>query len=275
MGSERCAESETGRALKDFIEKKGKTMSMKHCTAVALAGGQGRRMGTDIQKQYLDINGKPLLYYSLRVFEESEIIDDVVLVVGKGQEEYVRKEILDRYELQKVVCIVEGGKERYDSVWAGLKAVQALQNNHVDASEQKENYVFIHDGARPFVTEEILERAYTKVRECKACVVGMPSKDTVKLVDEHAFAKETPDRNYVWIIQTPQVFETSLIFEAYSRLMREKCIQVTDDAMVVEQMMGLPVKMVEGSYENIKITTPEDLDIADVFVKRGQKNRKK
>ena len=198
-----------------------------------------------------------------------------MLVVGKGQEEYVRKEILDRYELQKVVCIVEGGKERYDSVWAGLKAVQALQNNHVDASEQKENYVFIHDGARPFVTEEILERAYTKVRECKACVVGMPSKDTVKLVDEHAFAKETPDRNYVWIIQTPQVFETSLIFEAYSRLMREKCIQVTDDAMVVEQMMGLPVKMVEGSYENIKITTPEDLDIADVFVKRGQKNRKK
>ena len=117
MGSERCAESETGRALKDFIEKKGKTMSMKHCTAVALAGGQGRRMGTDIQKQYLDINGKPLLYYSLRVFEESEIIDDVVLVVGKGQEEYVRKEILDRYELQKVVCIVA---EKNDMILSGL-----------------------------------------------------------------------------------------------------------------------------------------------------------
>lgn len=243
---------------------------MKHCTAIALAGGQGRRMGTDIQKQYLDISGKPLLYYSLHVFEESEIIDDVVLVVGEGQEEYVRKEIIDRYGFEKVVHIVEGGKERYDSVWAGLQVVQVLQNGHVDTAEQEENYVFIHDSARPFVTEAILERSYSKVRECRACVVGMPSKDTVKLVDEHAFAKETPDRNYVWIIQTPQVFETSLIFEAYSRLMREKCIQVTDDAMVVEQMMGLPVKMVEGSYENIKITTPEDLDIAEVFVKRGR-----
>lgn len=243
---------------------------MKHCTAIALAGGQGRRMGTDIQKQYLDISGKPLLYYSLHVFEESEIIDDVVLVVGEGQEEYVRKEIIDRYGFEKVVHIVEGGKERYDSVWAGLQVVQVLQNSHVDTAEQEENYVFIHDSARPFVTEAILERSYSKVRECRACVVGMPSKDTVKLVDEHAFAKETPDRNYVWIIQTPQVFETSLIFEAYSRLMREKCIQVTDDAMVVEQMMGLPVKMVEGSYENIKITTPEDLDIAEVFVKRGR-----
>ncbi|MDY5985832.1 2-C-methyl-D-erythritol 4-phosphate cytidylyltransferase [Sporofaciens sp. SGI.106] len=243
---------------------------MKHCTAIALAGGQGRRMGTNIQKQYLDISGKPLLYYSLHVFEESEIIDDIVLVVGEGQEEYVRKEIVDRYGFTKVVGIVEGGKERYDSVWAGLQAVQVLQNSHFGTEEPEENYVFIHDSARPFVTEAILERAYGKVREFKACVVGMPSKDTVKLVDEHVFAKETPDRNYVWIIQTPQVFDTSLIFEAYSRLMREKCIQVTDDAMVVEQMMRLPVKMVEGSYENIKITTPEDLDIAEVFVKRGR-----
>ena len=243
---------------------------MKHCTAIALAGGQGRRMGTNIQKQYLDISGKPLLYYSLHVFEESEIIDDIVLVVGEGQEEYVRKEIVDRYGFTKVVGIVEGGKERYDSVWAGLQAVQVLQNSHFGTEEPEENYVFIHDSARPFVTEAILERAYGKVRECKACVVGMPSKDTVKLVDEHVFAKETPDRNYVWIIQTPQVFDTSLIFEAYSRLMREKCIQVTDDAMVVEQMMRLPVKMVEGSYENIKITTPEDLDIAEVFVNRGR-----
>lgn len=233
----------------------------KRCIAIVLAGGQGKRMGTNIQKQYLDIAGKPLIYYSLNTFQKSQIIDDIILVVGEGQIEYVREEIVNVYGITKVIDIVEGGKERYDSVWSGLCAIEKQEND-------KDSYVFIHDSARPFVTEAILERAYAEVERTKACVVGVPSKDTVKLVDNMAFAKETPDRNFVWIIQTPQVFDAGLIIKAYTKMMQQSVIQVTDDAMVVEQQMQLPVKMVMGSYENIKVTTPEDLDVAEIFVKR-------
>ena len=131
----------------------------------------------------------------------------------------------------------------------------------------EDGYVFIHDGARPFVTEEILSRVYDAVQIEKACVVGMPVKDTIKIADDNKFAKETPNRNYVWMVQTPQVFEKSLVKEAYSLLMEQEIIRVTDDAMVVEKMLNRNVKLVEGSYENIKITTPEDLKIAEIFVK--------
>ena len=236
-------------------------MAKKHCIAIVLAGGQGKRMGTEVQKQYLDIAGKPLLYYSLHVFQESKIIDEMILVVSEGHIEYVREHFVDAYHFTKVSKIVEGGKERYDSVWSGLCAVN-------EKERLEGNYVFIHDSARPFITEEILVRSYEEVEQSKACVVGMPSKDTVKMVDDNIFAVDTPNRNYVWIIQTPQVFDSKIITEAYSKMMAQKEIQVTDDAMVVEQQMGFPVKMVYGAYENIKVTTPEDLDIAEIFAKR-------
>ena len=232
--------------------------------AIVLAGGQGKRMGANVHKQYLEINGKPLIYYTLTAFETSKVIDDVILVVGEGQVDYVRTEIVKNFDFRKVRRIVVGGKERYDSVWEGLKAAK-------DADSSEESYIFIHDGARPFVDEAMLLRAYDGVRKYRACVVGMPSKDTVKLVDEEGFAVSTPDRRFVWNIQTPQVFEMNLINEAYSRLMGKDYIQVTDDAMAVEQEMGIPVKLVEGSYENIKITTPEDLDIAEVFLHDNKK----
>lgn len=228
------------------------------CTAIVLAGGQGKRMGTNVQKQYLHIQGKPVLYYSLHTFENSGIIDEIVLVIGEGQTDYVRREFVEKYRFSKVKYIVEGGKERYDSVWEGLKAIR----------KHASGYVFIHDSARPFVNEEILKRGYEGVSKYRACVVGMPSKDTVKLVDEETFAKETPDRNYVWIIQTPQIFDVFIIIEAYEKMMEKEHTGVTDDAMVVEREMKIPVRMIEGSYENIKITTPEDLDIAEVFSKR-------
>lgn len=231
------------------------------CTAIVLAGGQGTRMGTKVKKQYLHIQDRPVLYYSLRVFEQSAIIDDVILVVGKGQIEYVRKEFVQKYCFSKVRHIVEGGKERYHSVWEGLKTVRAEKR-------QKESYLFIHDSARPFVTEEILERAYYDVEKYGACVVGMPSKDTVKLVNESNFAAETPDRRFVWIIQTPQVFRASVIIDAYEKMMGRETIHATDDAMAVENELHIPVHMTEGSYENIKITTPEDLDVAEVFARR-------
>jgi len=230
-------------------------MQKKKCTAIVLAAGQGKRMGTEVQKQYLEIGGKPILYYSLNTFEQSPIIDEIILVVGENQAEYCQSEIVSRYGITKAKKIVQGGAERYISVWNGLQEVD------------EEGYVFIHDGARPFVNEEILNRAYNDVENCKACVVGMPVKDTIKLADREGFVDETPERSLVWMIQTPQVFENSLVKKAYELLMKEKDIQVTDDAMVVEQMFGCKVKLTLGSYENIKITTPEDLDIAQIFVK--------
>lgn len=230
----------------------------KHCTAVVLSAGQGKRMGSAVQKQYIELNGRPVLCYCLEIFQKSAWIDDVVLVVGDGQERYVRTEIVEKYGFTKVCSIVCGGQERYDSVWRGLQALP----------DGGEGYVFIHDGARPFVDEEILRRGYENVEKFGACVAGMPSKDTVKLADSEAFALQTPRRSHVWIVQTPQVFEKALITEAYGRLMKlrsEEDIHVTDDAMVVEQMMKVPVKLFEGSYTNIKLTTPEDMRIAEVI----------
>lgn len=229
----------------------------KQCAAIVLAAGQGKRMGTSVQKQYIELEGKPLIYYALQAFQRSEIIDTILLVVGKGQLSYAQNEIVGKYRFSKVDVVVEGGEERYDSVWKGLQAIDG---------KRKISYIFIHDGARPFVNEEILRRGYKTVEQFRACVAGMPSKDTVKLADEDDFAIHTPERKYVWMIQTPQIFEKELIIEAYSRLMGAEHADVTDDAMAVERMMGVPVKMFRGSYENIKITTPEDLSIAKVFL---------
>lgn len=244
-----------------------KKAEKKDCTAIVLSAGQGKRMGTSVQKQYIELQGKPIIYYTLSVFQKSEIIDDIILVVGKDQLKYVQEEIVRKYHFTKVKTVVEGGHERYASVWQGLKARE--YDKYYENIQ--DGYVFIHDGARPFVDEEMLERAYDTVRKYKACVVGVPSKDTIKLINEEQFAVTTPEREYVWAVQTPQVFEKTLIFEAYARLMEEECVHVTDDAMVVEQMMRLPVKLFEGSYENIKITTPEDLDIARIFLSKKLK----
>lgn len=230
-------------------------MQREKCTAVVLAAGRGTRMGTEVQKQYLEIGGKPVLYYSLEVFEKSTIIDEIVLVVGENQKEYCQKEIVEKYGFQKVKGIVQGGAERYHSVWNGLQEVE-------------DGYVFIHDGARPFVDEEILCRAYADVREHRACVVGMPVKDTIKISDEQGLVAETPNRTLLWMIQTPQVFEVSLVKKAYSKLIEQGITIATDDAMVVEMMLGSKVKLVKGSYENIKITTPEDLIVAQAFLSK-------
>ena len=207
--------------------------SHKKCTAIVLSAGQGKRMGTSVQKQYIEIFGKPIIYYTLKTFQNSQIIDSIVLVVGGGQEQFAKEEIVEKYHFTKVTAIVAGGAERYDSVWQGLKAIRDGKVEDTDG----DGYVFIHDGARMFVDEATLKRGYETVLKHRACVAGMPSKDTVKVVDEEGFAVQTPQRKYVWTVQTPQIFEKSLIIEAYSRLMREQCIEVTDDAMAVERML--------------------------------------
>ncbi len=231
------------------------------CTAIVLAAGQGKRMNTDVQKQYLKLGDRPVLYHSLKVFEDS-FVDEIILVVSKDDIEYCKTEIVEKYHLHKVKKIVAGGKERYHSVMNGIKAIDA------DSC----SYVFIHDGARPFVTKDILHRAYETVCTYGTAVVAMPSKDTVKIADDEQCAKETPDRRTVWMMQTPQVFAYDLIRDAYDKLAEadEKLTQlgivITDDAMVVEMFEDKKVKFVEGSYGNIKITTPEDLVIANALL---------
>ncbi len=228
-------------------------------TAIVLAGGRGKRMNSAVPKQFLMIKDKPVLYYSLKAFEDS-FIDSVILVASEDDMEYCQKEIVDKYGFNKVVKIVAGGKERYHSVLNGIKAASDC------------DYIFIHDGARPFVSPDMLTRLFETVKESKACVAGMPVKDTIKIANEEGYIDTTPKRELVWMIQTPQVFDYALIKKAYLILEKDeysllqKGISITDDAMVVEMLLGEKVKLVEGSYQNIKITTPEDLAIAEGFL---------
>lgn len=226
---------------------------MEKYTAIVLAAGVGKRMNSKVQKQYMLLGGKPVLFYALDAFEKSRV-DEIILVVGKGEIEYCRKEIVEKYKFHKVTKIVEGGKERYHSVYEGLKAIDTA------------DYVLIHDGARPFLDQQILMRTMEAVKQYQACVVGMPVKDTIKITTEDGFSKETPERKHVWMIQTPQCFSYPLIFEAYQKMLQNEDTTITDDAMVLEKVKGLPVKMVEGSYRNIKITTPEDLLVAEAYL---------
>ncbi len=226
--------------------------------AIVLAAGSGRRMGGSIKKQYMLLDGLPVIYYSLKAFQNS-FVDEIVLVCSPGDEGFCEKEIVEKYGFDKVSGIVAGGKERYHSVARGMERIAPC------------DYVFIHDGARPMLTETILDRTLACVRECGACVAGMPVKDTIKIADEKGNIVSTPNRNLVWQVQTPQVFAYSLIKEAYRDLILKEMallqsgVVVTDDAMVVETLTGHPVKLVKGSYENIKITTREDLLIAENF----------
>lgn len=231
--------------------------------AIVLAAGSGSRMKSDTPKQYMDLAGKPVIYYSLHAFEVSSI-DEVILVVGENEVDYNRDHIVEKYNFTKVRKIVVGGSERYLSVYNGLKAIDYA------------DYVLIHDGARPFITREILDKVLCNVKEYDACVVGMPSKDTIKIADEKNKVVSTPDRNYTWIIQTPQAFSYSLIMKAYNKIIgminagEGQAINITDDAMVVEYTSDHPIKLVKGSYFNIKITTPEDIRIGNVFLESNR-----
>lgn len=229
-------------------------------TAIVLSAGTGKRMNSSTPKQYLSLLGKPVLYYSLKAFQDSPVTD-IILVTGAGDEEYCLHNIVKPYGLTKVRAIVPGGKERYDSVYEGLKAA-----HHAD-------YVLIHDGARPMLTQEIINRSINMVQLEKSCVVGMPVKDTIRVVDEKRHSIDTPKRSSLWLMQTPQSFSFPYIMEAYTQMAQYAqaggdVSEITDDAMVVERFLQGTIKMIEGSYRNIKITTPEDLKVAEEFLKK-------
>lgn len=227
---------------------------MAEYAAIVLAAGSGKRMNSTVHKQYLALGGKPVIYYSLKAFEESSV-SFIILVTGAGEEEYCRREIIEKYGIQKIKQIVTGGKERYHSVYEGLKAAGGA------------DYVLIHDGARPFVDQGMILRSMEAVKEYQACIVGMPVKDTIKIADRDNFAIDTPDRQQLWQIQTPQTFSYKMIYEAYKQMLMVEDDKITDDAMVLERITGQRVKVIEGSYRNIKITTPEDLIAAEAYQK--------
>lgn len=236
-------------------------------TAIVLAAGKGKRMNSSTKKQYMELLGKPVLYYSLKAFEDS-VVDEIIIVCSFDDREYIEREIVRKYNFSKVSFIVGGGRERYNSVMNGLNAIGDT------------DYVFIHDGVRPLVTPEIINNAYEVVKEHKSAVVGMPVKDTIKIVSKTNNVVETPNRNNVWLVQTPQVFAYGPITDAYEDLIASETsltnrgIKITDDAMVLETFGSIPIKLVEGSYENIKITTPEDLVYAESILKTRLENDK-
>ena len=226
------------------------------CTAVIVAAGKGKRMGTDISKQFLPLCGKEILTHTVEVFEKADRIRDIVLVTGTDSLQDVQ-DMVREYGWQKVISVVAGGKERQDSVWNGLQAV----------SEDTE-IVLIHDGVRPFVTEEILDLSIETAVEMGGCAAGVPAKDTIKVCNSENIAVDTLDRSTLWQIQTPQTFRKELIVKAYEQAKAEGFLG-TDDASLAENS-GYSVKVIMGSYRNIKITTKEDLLIGEAFLKEGQ-----
>ncbi|NRY61098.1 2-C-methyl-D-erythritol 4-phosphate cytidylyltransferase [Clostridium beijerinckii] len=221
-------------------------------SAIVLAGGRGKRMGYIQSKQYIDLNGAPILYYTLKQFIENDLIDKIILVVPEDEKDYCKREVLNKYGL-KIDDLVSGGNERQESVYNALEKLE------------KSDVVLIHDGARPFVSQKIINDAVEYAKRYKAAAPGVMPKDTIKIKDSNNFSVDTLVRSELVAIQTPQAFDFNLIYECHKEI-KKRCISVTDDTSVVE-LLGHKVYIYEGDYKNIKITTPEDLILAEYFVK--------
>ena len=220
-------------------------------SAIVLAGGRGKRMNYHKSKQFIEIKGKPVLVYTLEKFIYNKSIDEVILVLPEDEVDYCKKEVLKRYSL-KVDRIVIGGKERQDSVFNALEAME------------KADIVLIHDGARPFISEKIIEEGIKYANIYGAAAPGVTPKDTIKIKNEDNISVDTPDRNTLVAVQTPQCFKYDEIYQCHRKIKEENAI-VTDDTSVVERY-GHKVYLYEGDYTNIKITTPEDLILAERLI---------
>ncbi|WP_024833030.1 2-C-methyl-D-erythritol 4-phosphate cytidylyltransferase [Ruminiclostridium josui] len=227
-------------------------------TAIITAAGKGTRMNSSINKQYLKIAGIPVLARTISVFESCSEVDDIILVVNESDINFCRHEIVEEFNFTKVISLVSGGAERQNSVYKGLCSIR-----------DEKGIVLIHDGARPFVTNKNIVDCINAARAFGACGIGVRSKDTIKISDEKGFVQSTPDRNNLWSIQTPQGFMYDIIKSAHDKALQNGYIG-TDDMVLVEKL-GIPVKIVEGSYQNIKITTPEDLIMGESIISCQEK----
>lgn len=227
-------------------------------SAIVVAGGKGKRMGKQISKQYLKICGIEIIAITLSKFEKCKCIDNVVLVVPEQDVEFCNEKIIKKYGFKKVIKVVKGGDERQDSVYNGLLNIP-----------KDTDIVVIHDGVRPFVSSDIIEKSIEEAEIYGACGAAVAVKDTIKIADENRFVKTTPERKNMFAIQTPQSFKYDVILNAHETAKKSGKIY-TDDTKLVEEM-GLKVKLFEGSYSNIKITTPEDLYIGEYLYKMEEK----
>lgn len=232
-------------------------MRNKKYAVIVLSAGSGSRMKSNIAKQYMMLNDKVILSYSLDTFEKDDEISDIVIVASKDDIEMVNKDIVEKYGYKKILAVVAGGSERYESVYNGMKAIAD--------SDKTPDYVMIHDGARPFISNEVTDRLKQAVVDNEACIPAVKSKDTIRISDDNGYVKMTPKRDNVWNVQTPQTFVYEGLKQAFDTYMTNVSSygMVTDDAMVWELVTGKSVKIVEGDYNNIKITTPEDIAVAE------------
>ncbi len=229
--------------------------------AIIPAGGSGTRMESGIPKQYMLLGGIPVLAHTLRVFQGSPSVDDIFLILPAEDVSKAEKNIVQRYNLTKVTQILPGGKQRQDSV-----------RNGIDAIGNGYDIVVVHDGVRPFISLELLEMVIIEVVKIAAVTFGVPVKDTVKTVGAGGLVDRTLNRDKLWLTQTPQVFAASVIKEAYERAYAEGYYG-TDDAELVERL-GIRVRMLLGSDDNIKITTKADLQLGELFLKMHLKRDK-
>ena len=274
-------------------------------SAIVLAGGSGSRMNSSTAKQYMDLCGIPVVLHALQTFQRSEVVDEIVLVTRLEDMEYARTELVQRYGLTKVSTIVAGGKERFDSVWQGILATGAdrresardgsdpsevsdssdsspapnasddsdssntsAASNDLDVSGDRsgQDIIMIHDGARPLVSPEMIRASVEAAQTYGACTVAVPVKDTIKVVKD-GFGTDTPDRSEMYQVQTPQTFRREVITAAHEAFRKDPRPGITDDTMLVEEYLLRQVYIVPGDYRNLKITTPEDLAIAEALIK--------
>jgi len=223
--------------------------------ALIPAAGMGKRMGASINKQYLRLNGLPILAHTISVFERSALIDSIYLVIPADEIPYCREQIVEAGGFKKIAAIVAGGTGRHHSVKNGLKAIRETADD--------DDLILIHDGVRPFLSEAMLRESITAAQEHEGALVAVPAKDTIKIVADGVVI-DTPSRETLWQAQTPQSFRFGVIFAAHQAAEREGFIG-TDDASLIERSGG-KIKIVAGDYRNIKITTPEDLTLAEAFM---------
>ncbi|MCL6572858.1 MAG: 2-C-methyl-D-erythritol 4-phosphate cytidylyltransferase [Bacillus sp. (in: Bacteria)] len=219
------------------------------------AAGQGKRMGAGKNKLLLELNGIPVLIHTIRVFDEDEACSGIILAIHP-QDEMVFTALLNKYHVKKVTHLVPGGKERQHSIYEAIKTVKS------------EGIILIHDAARPFIQKEHIHRLTKKAIEIGAAIIGVPTKDTMKMVQDGVVV-ETVERSSLWAVQTPQAFRISLLRKAYEKAEIDHFLG-TDDSSLVERLPH-PVVMVEGDYDNIKLTTPEDLLFAESILEKRKR----
>lgn len=232
--------------ISEIIPTKHKKRS---CAAVIVAAGKGQRMNSDLNKQFIRIYDKPILGYTLEAFEACKDIAEIV-VVAREEEIFIVADLIKEYGISKASKVVAGGKTRQESVVCGLNEIK-----------KRYSLVAVHDGARPFILPHTISEAVSEAMIYGACAVGVPMVDTVKRCGEDHFIENTVSRENLWLVQTPQIFDTAVLIGAHQAAMKMG-ISLTDDCMAVERL-GLKVKMLEGSYDNIKITTASDLALGE------------